>query len=287
MIRLLGSLILDVLLTALAVAAAYLVEETAYASSSQSWTVHITMVGLVWFLLVGIVLTALSLTNGIFLNRHREKHAPEPSGGHKGILSSWQDKAARPSFTRYAATFFSAVFLLVLGIRGLGLEGKTSREPSQVVFLHPEKMPPPTTVVSPALTVFFENGRKQVSGSNKVLVDRLATMAVACGIETIELSSNASSARFRSNHEKKNVGLANDRELAVENEIKLITKRKVTISHSPWETEPPMAAVRWLLDAQPTGERLLAAEPFNRRVDIVIKNRGRCEPAAASSPSLP
>ena len=192
--RLFGSLILDVILAALAVAAAYSVEETAYASSSQSWTLHITVVGLVWFLLVGLVLAALSLTNGAYLNRHAEENIPDPPSVQKGILRSWQDKAASPLSRRYAATFVSAVFLLVLGIRGLGLEGIVSPEPSQVVFLQPEKTPPERPTVRPALTVFFENGSKQISAPNKVLIDRLATMAVACGIGTIELSSNASSA---------------------------------------------------------------------------------------------
>ena len=88
------------------------------------------------------------------------------------------------------------------------------------------------------------------------------------------------------NHETKNVALANDRERAVEDEIKRITKERVTISQSSWEKEPPMVAVRWLSDTQPNGERRLAAEPFNRRVDMVITDKGTCEPPAASSQPL-
>src|SRR6185312_14993046 len=146
----------------------------------------------------------------------------------------------------------------------------------QVIFLRPG---PPTEqhpILTASLTVFFENGSAELEPFYKGLLKNFAQVDLACNIHELEFTGTASSAPFSTDNEKRNPRLANLRVAAVKREINKYTKDKVRFNDTPWTTETLMAPHRWIRDTEKS-TRVLATEPFNRRVDILMHSKGDCE----------
>lgn len=115
------------------------------------------------------------------------------------------------------------------------------------------------------VTILFENSSDALTPYAKRQIEDLLVVFASCQAPNAIVRGFASSARFRENSDDQNRNLANRRANSVSAFLK---ERGVIVNKVEWISHEDMANQLRIIDEK-DGERILAREPSNRRVEVL------------------
>jgi hypothetical protein len=177
------------------------------------------------------------------------------------------------------STVFGAIVGLTVGAVVLAIAPgpvSNSVDERRVIPVYPTVTPPALV----AYSAFFPNGSPRLTDTQRGALTAFFEPLRGCGDMRIAARGFASSARYKTNNERKQLKLIEDRIDAVRSVAKVagieIPKPE------PWQNLETMAAAKLVNDGNGIDREVLR-ERFNRRVNVEITSFGSCIVAAAES----